>query len=157
MTKEEFVHLAEGMEEQIHRIACAYLSREADRLDAAQETLLKAWKSRDSLKNPQYFRTWIIRILIRECVNIQRHHKKITPVDNLPERPAEMNQDALLLRQAIERLPAHQRIVTVLFYMEGYSVDEIAGMLRLPKGTVCSRLKRARNQLKQYLEEEGEP
>ena len=45
----------------------------------------------------------------------------------------------------------------MLYYMEGYTVEEIVKALRVPKGTVCSRLNRARQSLREYLEEEAEP
>jgi RNA polymerase sigma factor (sigma-70 family) len=54
-------------EQMLYRIACAFLRSEADRLDAMQETALKAWQYRDRLREEQYFRTWITRIMVNEC------------------------------------------------------------------------------------------
>ena len=155
LTKEEFARRAQDIEGKMYRVACAYLKEEQDRLDAAQEALLKAWKGRGRLKHPEYFDTWLIRILIRECVNIQRHQKRMTPVERLPEKAAEP-EEGRPVREAILALKENQRLPVVLFYMEGYTVEEIARTLRLPKGTVCSRLARAREQMKQYLTKEAE-
>ena len=155
LTKEEFARRAQDMERKMYRVTCAYLKEEQDRLDAAQEALLKAWKGRGKLKNPEYFDTWLIRILIRECVNIQRHQKRMTPVEHLPEKAAETGESAPV-REAILALRENQRLPVVLYYMEGYTVEEIAKTMRLPKGTVCSRLARAREQMKQYLTKEAE-
>lgn len=143
MTKEEFARRAEEMKGPMHRVACAYLRCEHDRLDAVQETLLKAWKGLGRLKKPEYFNTWLIRILIRECTNIQRHQSRVRPMEAVPEPPPNDAGKAVEVREAILALPESQRIVVVLFYMEGYAVEEIARALRLPKGTVCSRLNRA--------------
>ena len=156
MTKEAFILKAEEMRLPLYRTACAYLRQEADRMDAVQEALLKAWKALPELREERYFKTWLTRILIRECVNIQRHQRRVTPMEAVPEAGQEDTGTNAALRDAILALPEQQRIVIVLFYMEEYSTDEIARALRLPKGTVCSRLKRARQTLKGFLEEEAE-
>ena len=156
MTKEEFAYRAEEMRVSLYRVACAYLRQEADRMDAVQEALLKAWYGLPHLKDESYFKTWLTRILIRECVNIQRKQHRTVPMEIIPEKPEKESGGIPEVREALLRLPENQRIVVVLFYMEEYPVEEIARTLRLPKGTVCSRLKRAREKLKAYIEEEAE-
>lgn len=153
MTKEEFARQAENCRLTLYRVACAYLQNEMDRADAVQEALLKAWQGVKWLKEEAYFKTWLTRILIRECINIQRRQKRVVPVETVPERAAAPSEDPAL-REAILALPKELRITVVLHYMEGYTLDEIAKTLRVPRGTVASRLSRARQQLKNYLEEE---
>ena len=155
MTKEEFSREAEAVRGTMYRVTCAYLQSEHDRLDAVQEALLHAWRSLPKLRAEKYFRTWLIRILIRECINIQRRQKRMVPVEQLPETPRETASQNLELRDAILRLPEPLRIVIVLFYMEGYSANEISRILHWPKGTVCSRLARARERIKKELEEDA--
>ena len=155
LTKEAFVRQVEAARETLYRVACAYLRQEADRSDAVQEALLKAWKSRQKLREKAYFKTWLVRILIRECVNIQRGQRRMLPVETLPEKPTDDAGHDTGLRDALLALPEKLRIVVVLRYMEEYPVEEIAWMLRVPKGTVCSRLARARQRMKEYLEEEA--
>ena len=155
MTKEAFVRQVEAMKGPMHRVAYAYLRQESDRLDAVQEALLKAWRALPKLKNEAYFQTWLIRILIRECVNIQRHQCRMIPTETVPDRPAEENSQNPGLRDAILALPEKLRNVIVLYYMEAYSVEEISKALRVPRGTVCSRLARAREQLKRTWKEEA--
>ncbi len=94
--------------------------------------------------------------MIRECVNILRQQKRMIPAESLPEAPTEEPSGNPALRDAILRLPKELRIVIVLFYMEGYSTEEISRILRSPKGTVCSRLSRARKMLRDTLQEEAE-
>ena len=156
MTKEEFVRQAEEMRLPMYRVASAYLRQESDRMDAAQEALMKAWQALPRLKEERYFKTWLIRILIRECVNIQRRQRRVMPMERLPEMETREMEPPSPLREAILALPENQRIVIVLYYMEGYTVEEIMKALRLPKGTVCSRLNRARQRLKEYLTEEAD-
>ena len=156
LTKEAFIRQVEDARDALYRVACAYLRQEADRNDAVQEALLKAWKSLPRLREESYFRTWLIRILIRECVNIQRFQKRTVPLEEIPAVPsADTGQDTAL-REAILKLPEKLRIVVVLYYMEEYPVEDIARILLLPKGTVCSRLARARQRMKEYLQEEAD-
>ena len=155
MTKEEFVRQVEESRGGLYRIACAYLRTEADRLDAVQEALLKAWQSRHRLREEQHFRTWLTRILIRECVNIQRRQRRMIPMDTMPQIPVIQTSENPALRDAILQLPDSMRIVVVLFYMEGYAAEEIARILHVPKGTVCSRLSRAREKIKEIMKEEA--
>ena len=156
MTKEAFIREVEEARGTLFRVACAYLKQEADRNDAVQEALLKAWKNLRKLREESYFRTWLIRILIRECVNIQRGQQRTWPVERVPEKSTEETGRDIGLRDAILALPEPLRIVIVLKYMEEYPVEEIARILRVPKGTVCSRLARARRRMKEYLKEEAE-
>lgn len=156
VTKEEFTGQVELCRGTLYRVSCAYLIQEADRLDAVQEALLKAWKCRRQLKEAAYFRTWLTRILIRECVNIQRRQKRMIPTENVPEdRTRETPDGHPELRDAILRLPEKLRIPLVLHYMEGCPVEEIARILHVPKGTVCSRLSRARDQIRIMMKEEA--
>lgn len=156
LTKEEFAARAEELRVPLYRVACAYLRREQDRLDAVQEALLHAWEARHKLRQEAYFKSWLTRIMIRECVNILRQQKRVFPAESLPEPASAEPSGNPALRDAILALPRDLRIVIVLFYMEGYSTEEISRILRTPKGTVCSRLSRARKMLKDTLREEAD-
>jgi RNA polymerase sigma-70 factor (ECF subfamily) len=69
------------MKPQMYRTALMQLRNEHDALDAVQETLIKAFQNIKSLKQNRFFKSWIIRILINECHNIQRYKKKIIPME----------------------------------------------------------------------------
>lgn len=109
-----------------------------DRDDAVQEALLRAWEKRRTLREEQYFKTWLTRILIRVCVDMQRRKKRVIVSDNLPEQIAPEPPDPLL-REAIEQLEPTLRAAVVLYYLEGYDIRETASLLRVPQGTVKSR------------------
>ena len=152
MTIQAFEGKVNALRATLYRVAYAYLSGDADRADAVQEALFKAWKSQKTLKKEEYFETWLIRILIRECVNIGRAKKRLIPMEEIPEHVASSDpSDHIDLRTAILRLPEKHRIPLVLFYMEGYDTEQISKVLYLPKGTVCSRLARARAALKEAI------
>lgn len=155
MTKEEFGQRVTDMRRRLYYVARGYLKDEQDCLDAISEAILKAWQKRDTLRDERLFDTWLIRILIRECVNIQRRHKRVVPMENLPEPEAAMPEDGTL-RDALDALPQTLRVTVVLHYIEGYSVAEIAAILHTFKGTVSSRLHYARLRLREMLKEDLE-
>ena len=154
MTKDEFAVQIMDMKKTLYHVACGILRSEADREDAVQECILKAWEKLDSLKSDSAFRSWIIRILINECYNIGRAESKIVLMDELPETAAPDVSDPDL-KDALARLDEIYRVPVLLFYMEGFSLKEIAGILQVPEGTVKSRLFAGRKKLREYLGEEG--
>ena len=87
MDKQEFADRVHAMQERLYRLAYGQLREEQDRRDAVQEAILKAWQSRERLRDEAYFETWLVRILINECHNIQRAGRRIFPVERLPEQP----------------------------------------------------------------------
>ncbi len=155
VTREDFEERVLGAREKLYRVARSYLQGEQDCLDAVSESVLRAWQKLSTLRREEYFDTWLMRILIRECVNMQRRQRRVTPVASLPEQ-GESDADTVALRDALDALPQKLRTVTVLYYMEGYGVRELARMLRVPKGTVTSRLHMARGRLRELLKEEIE-
>ena len=154
MSDETFVESVKQMEHTLYRITCSQLAIEADREDAIQETLRRAWEKRNSLRNESYFRTWIIRILLNVCHDIQRERQRMIPTEAVPETlPGSVNND-VDLRECLLRLDERERIPILLYYLEGYDIGQIASILRIPQGTVKSRLNRGRRQLKSICREE---
>lgn len=153
MTKEDFSIQVTSRQSQMYRIARSYMQGEHDCLDAISETILKAWQKKDTLRDERYFGTWLCRILVNECVNTLRKQKRIVPVENIPDNEAE-ETDYTELRQALDALPQKYRVITVLHYMEGYSVKDAARILHLTRGTASSRLYYAREQMRAFLKEE---
>lgn len=136
----------------MYHVACGLLQSDADRQDAMQQALLKAWEKRHTLKNEGFFKTWLIRILINECKNILRRQKRVSPVDTLPE--GETPAYDMALRDLIDRLPEKQRMCVILHYVEGLPVQDVAHALHVPAATVRGRLMQARRKLKIDLEED---
>ena len=134
-------------EPMLYRIACALLRSEADRQDAMQETALKAWKNRASLREEQYFRTWISRIMVNECHNLHRKNSRYVPVEELPDRPAPDSGEQET-RLMLESLPEKQRIPLVLHYLEGFSLEEIARVQHISLALVKYRMHQARKALR---------
>ena len=153
MDKQEFARRVTQMQGSLYRVAASYLRGESDRLDAVSEAIARAWEKRGTLREEAWFATWITRILIRVCVDIQRRQKRMTPVDTLPETPTGEDSCAAL-REAVDSLPQKLRTMVVLYYMEGYEVLEVARIMGTTKGAVCAGLSRAREKLRAMLGEE---
>lgn len=155
MNQADFARRATEAQNSLYRVSCAYLRGEHDRLDAIQECIARAWQKRDTLRDPSLFNTWLTRILIRECVNIQRKQRRLVPTEAIPPPPDAPSADPDL-RAALDALPEHLRVTVVLHYMEGYSVAEIGTILHLTRGMVCSRLARGRDKLRAMLKEDAQ-
>lgn len=156
MDRDSFIAEIEACSGMMYRVAWSILRNNADCEDALQEAALKAWEKRGHLRNEAYFRTWITRILINACYDTQRKRRRVIPLDEVAERAAAASSDPALTL-ALEALPEKLRLPLTLHYLEGFSVEEIARILRIPAGTVKSRLHQARSQLRiQWLETEGD-
>ena len=153
MTNDEFSERIVAMMQTLYRVSYSQLPDSCDRDDAVQECLFKAWQKRYQLKEERFFQTWVIRILINECHNIRKKRSRDLPLEEMPERAAPANADREL-HDALLTMDEQLRLPIVLHYMEGYSVKEIAQILRVPQGTVKSRMSRGRSQLKTMIDEE---
>ncbi len=155
MDKRSFTAQVMAKEQTLYRIARTLLKSNEDCRDALQEAVLKAWASRHTLRDDRLFATWLTRILINVCKAMRRGQRKYIL---LPEVKAEAAYDAPdpCVREALDRLPEKQRLPIVLHYMEGYSLKEVASMLRLPESTLRGRLYQARQALKLSLDDEKE-
>lgn len=143
-----------ALTDTLYRVAYGLLPSPADREDAVQSAIEKAWRKAERLRDPDKLRPWLIRILVNECHNIGRGYVREVPSDALPDIAGPDTSDQSALREAILTLPELQRVPIVLHYMEGFSIQEIAAALRCPRGTVLSRMDRARKRLKTLLSEE---
>lgn len=134
-------------EQMLYRIACAFLRSETDRQDAMQETALKAWLNQGRLREEQYFRTWVCRIMVNECHNLQRKNSRMVPTETLPDQPAPDNSEQET-RLMLESLPEKQRVPLVLHYLEGFSLEEIAQVQHISLSLVKYRMHQARKALR---------
>lgn len=150
MNSSEFTERVLAMESTLYRVAYGLLLNPADCADAVQETLLRGWEKQRSLRNEAYFQTWMIRILINECYSMLRRRKRSIPMAE-PVAPPDADP---ALHDAVAHLEETLRLPVVLHYMEGYAIDEVAQILRLPSGTVKTRLRKARGLLREQLIDE---
>ncbi len=156
LTAQEFSTRVLEVEGMLYRVAYGILLNQSDCADAVQEALMRGWEKLHTLREEEYFRTWLTRILINQCYNMIRRRRFFLPLDSARTVAAPEDAD-IALHDAIARLDDKLRLPIVLHYMEGYSLEEIARMLSQPVGTVKTRLMRARKQLRAALSEEDAP
>ena len=156
MTKEQLGSLILDSERQLYSTAKTILFSDQDCADAIQETIVKAFSKIDTLKNDKYARTWLIRILINECYNLVRKSRKFISFEDLEDRlemESEKSKDYSELYAAVNSLKEELRLPVILYYIEDFSVREIAQILEISEGAVQKRLARARGKLRQELQE----
>ena len=150
MDKDFFVQEIERNSEKLFRVAYALLRNPEDCRDALQETALKAWEKRHTLRETQYFATWITRICINCCHDLQRRRKGTVPLESVAEPFADPPDRTLAL--ALRSLPEKLRLPLILQCTEGMSYTEIARTLRITESAVRGRIHRAKEQLRKELE-----
>ena len=156
MSNEEFAKRIESIRTKLFKTAMIYLGSESAALDAVDEAVYKALCGHRKLRNPEYFDTWITRILINECHNELRGQKRYSPLDELTAAAAE-EFDSLPLKEALRRLPKDLKEVVILRFFSGYTVAETAQILNIPAGTAATRQRKALQLLRLELEEEVSP
>jgi RNA polymerase sigma-70 factor (ECF subfamily) len=154
MDKEQFVQAVLQKKAMLYRIAFTYVKNKDDALEIVQEATYKAYISLKSLKKPQYFDTWLIRIVIYCALDYIRkrrkevffHEMKITNESNPEDKTVD-------LYAAMNQLNEKQKTVLILRFFEDKKIEDIAKILDCPISTVKSTLYRALEKLKIKLEE----
>ena len=149
MTKDQFVDQIDALQGRLYRIALSILRNNADVQDALQETVLKAWEKRHTLRNEAYFSTWVTRIAINTCRQMLRQSKRVILMEELPPTPA--TTDQITLTMLLECLPEKLRLPLILQYAEGMDTAQVAYTLQLTPAAVRSRVHRAKKILRKEL------
>jgi len=156
ITDEQLTRLLESLRPDLLRFAFWLARNRAVAEDIVQETMLRAWRARNALRDSTSLRPWLLTIVRRE--NARLHERKQLPMVNLDDLVS--SQDVALalsdedpemtdLRRAILTLPDEYREPLVLQVLGGFSTGEIASELGLTLPAVLTRLFRARNKLRE--------
>lgn len=152
MNREEFTDLILDSESTLYRVAMSMLRNEKDCEDAVQTAILTAFEKLGTLRQEQYFKTWLVRILINVCNKQLKSAAKTTELHDT-DISSDSAEASTEIRMAVESLPVKIRQVVVLYYIEDFSIKEIKQILKIPEGTVKSRLSKGRKLLHDYLDE----
>lgn len=164
--EEAFTKLAISMQMELYKIAHMRLSSD-DAADAIQETMIIAFKSINKLREIQYFKTWLIRILINECNKIYKKKKSqnINEVSDVAifntvirsqDEFAKVN-DNIIFNQMLKKLSDEERLILTLYYMEKYTNKEIGKILKMNENTVKTKISRAKEKIRvTYINKEDE-
>lgn len=157
--KDAFSTLILLLEKDLYKIAKMRLKEDDDVYDAVQETILVAFKSIKRLKKVQYFKTWIIRILINQSNYIyrQKNKNKIISFEETEKNIANEtsyteNIDTILDFNFIcKNLKYEDRTIILLYYMERFTDKEIGQILNLKEKTVTTKRNRAKQKVRDIL------
>lgn len=153
MTNEEFVGLVSDAEGKLYRVAKSILRDDEDCADAIQSAILNAFDKLSTLRQERFFTTWLTRILINECYRILRSRREQVPYEEYMENQESPGEGGEVYR-AVMSLEERYRMPFVLYYIEGYSVKEVASILEISVSNVKIRLSRARVRLQDILKGE---
>lgn len=154
-TREEFSAAVTVHGRRMYRAARSVLDSDADAEDAVAQAVLQAWQSLDKLRDRESVRPWLVKIAVNCAYALRRKQGRVVYLDDLDHEPAAQEPPRYDgLWEAVAALPPERRVAVVLFYYEDMTVEQIARCLRVPAGTVKSRLSRARKQLKAMLQEQ---
>ena len=141
------------------RVAYAVLRHREDAEDVAQESLAKAYRSFGQLRDRERFRAWLVRTTWRMALDWRRGARRRVAREQIEAEPAGVTTEDLAIEReraghlwtAIDALPDKLRIVIVLSSIEEHDTRAVASLLRVPEGTVRSRLFLARRALAERL------
>jgi len=157
MTREQFILHVESTQRALRRFLvtlCCGDAMLAD--DVAQESYIKAYLSCDDFNDPDKFNVWIFRIGYNTFLNHKRSERVFADVEAARSSIACESADSAFryqeLYKALDLLPDRERTSVLLFYMEGYSIKEIAGIVDASTDAVKQHLARGRNHLKKLLD-----
>lgn len=139
---ESFGQIVAMVRDQAYRVAYCYLRNEEDSMDAVCDAVEKAFCNLKKLKEPRFFKTWFIRIIINECKLQLRNRKKVEYLadDIFIQADFSHKDENLDLNKVLGQLEAIDRLLIYMKYYLGYTLDEIAAAVDMPTGTVKTRI-----------------
>ncbi|HFC53345.1 MAG TPA: sigma-70 family RNA polymerase sigma factor [Gammaproteobacteria bacterium] len=149
-TQNRFEQVFHTYSEDLWRFARYLGSSHCEAEELLQQTWLRAWEGFRTLKRMDKARAWLFTILHREFLRLRRRSPAHEPLDEarpLPDMRRESPGLQMDLERAIRDLPELFRTPLLMQIAGGLSIDEIAGILGIPRGTVLSRIARARKRL----------
>ncbi|MFC1710166.1 RNA polymerase sigma factor [Patescibacteria group bacterium] len=155
--KEAYRLVVERYQGKLLRYVGSLVGDEEKADDIVQETFIKAYVNLRSFNTKRKFSSWIYRIAHNEAINYLKKYRKETKLSDKQaekligtsnvEEELERKEAVKMLRKCIKKLPLMYRSVLVLYYLEDYSYEEIGDILRIPTGTVGTRLGRGKRML----------
>jgi RNA polymerase sigma-70 factor, ECF subfamily len=137
--------------DRLWAVALRTLGDREEAADALQDALLSAYRAADRFRGDSAVTTWLHRIVVNACLDrIRRRQARPTvplPETDVTPAPMQDRETALVVRAALNQLPAEQRAALILVDVQGYPVAEAAGMLGVAEGTIKSRCARGRARL----------
>lgn len=153
--KEALIQLIMSQKEDYYRLAYVYMKNQEDALDAMEDMILKLYENIKKLKEEYAFYSWSKTILVNCCKYNLRKKNRVLLLRNLPEGSYEVafsgNEEKIALEENLEKLDLKYREVLKLRYYLGMDYETIATVLKVPLGTVKSRIHTGLQRLKRSM------
>ena len=147
---DSFVRLMELNKNSMQRVAYGFFHEEEDVADVIQDTVLLAYEHIGEVQKTEFFKSWLIRILINNCRKLYNSQKKVKPQEWMED--GEGKRDTYLSDNEFFRmlslLPSESRVIFQLFYGEQFTTKEISRLLQMNESTIRSKLHRGKEQLR---------
>jgi len=167
ISKEEFEHVLHTYGESIIRLAFMYVGNKQTAEDIVQDVFLKAFEQQKSFRGESSYETYLYRMTINRChdhfrswsfKNLFLTNESVNYAENVSsaETKAMVNFDTTVLWEQLQTLPLKYREVLILYYYQDLKLEEISNLLSISTNTVKTRLRRAKNRLKDTLSKVGE-
>ncbi|MBY0097343.1 sigma-70 family RNA polymerase sigma factor [Mesobacillus maritimus] len=144
---EAFLELFQKYEQDLYRMAFVYVKNQDDALDVLQETAYKAFKNIETLREPRYLKTWLIKIAISCATDLIRKRKNVVYLNQTDMELASKDSTdvtmTITMQQILETLDELEKSIVFLKYYSELTFKEIAELKDLPLGTVKTTLYRA--------------
>lgn len=145
--------------DMLYHLSLSHMQNKEDAEDVVQEVFCKYYAKHPEFTDDSHEKAWFIRVTVNQCHDHLRHRslRTYTPLHEIEELAVltgVSDETALDVMQLLSHLPEKYRIVVILHYLEGFSVEEVAKSLSLGKSAVKMRLARARNLLQDKLSTE---
>lgn len=157
LRSEQFLEEAmDSFGDAVYRLALCRLNCRADAEDVYQDVFLRLLRDNTAFQDGEHLKAWLLRTTLRRCTDLRRSawFRRTAPMEAAPDAAAPESVTGSELWQLVMALPEDLRVAVHLFYVEGYSTNEIASMAGCRPATIRTRLHRARKQLKLDLEGE---
>lgn len=158
--EDAFTKIIINIEKDLYKIARTRFYSEDDICEVVQETIIATFNNIKKLKKPEYFKTWIIKILINNCNKLYKKKRKKDKIFDYNEKILEdaytQNDYEIVLEKLdfdnlIKNLNYTERITLILYYVENLTTNEIGQILKEPDSTIRNRISRAKIKLRKEL------
>lgn len=153
--KEAFTDIILEYEQELYKIARMRLTNDYYICEAIQNTMILAYKHIKKVKNANYLKTWIVRILINECKKIYKNEKKYALLEDSQivdivdvKNDYEQIDSELTFYSLVKILDYDERQIIIMYYSSGFSIKEISSILHINENTVKTKMSRAKSKLK---------
>lgn len=155
--KDAFIKIMESVETKMYIVAKSRLDNHEDIKDVIQETIFECYKNIRQLRDTEKFQSWVISILINNCNKFYKNHNNYNYISYSENEPDINNQFTKLENNIdffslLKLLDESEKEIFTLFYINEYTTDKISKSLKVNENTVKTKLRRARQKIKEYIE-----